>query len=119
MKQYKWTVNVDAPSEALYLDLPGLSGSHSGEAEQAETPHTEGTASATETHTVSCTFSRLRGRITVSIDGDAFELPAGFLGLSAARREVFRLGGEQAILSVDRAGHATLTLHGQTVPPER
>jgi hypothetical protein len=72
----------------------------------------------TETHRVSYAFSRLRGCITVSIDGDSFALPAGFLGLRAARRERFRLGAEQAVLAVDRGGHASLILRGDTLPPE-
>ena len=124
MKQYTWIVTVDADSEAdgafPDLDSPDIA-TPEGEAvadmegEKAPAPK-EG--QGTETHRVVYTFSRLRGRITVSIDGDAFELPAGFLGLCAARREIFRLGAEQAVLAVDRRGHASLILRGNTLPPE-
>ena len=85
MKQYTWTVTVDADSEAdgafPDLDSPDIA-TPEGEAvavmegEKAPAPE-EG--KGTETHRVVYTFSRLRGRITVSIDGDAFDLPAGFL----------------------------------------
>ena len=124
MKQYTWTVTVDADSEAdgafPDLDSPDIAApEEEGEAvmegEKAPAPE-EG--KGTETHRVVYTFSRLRGRITVSIDGDAFDLPAGFLGLCAARREIFRLGAEQAVLAVDRRGHASLILRGNTLPPE-
>lgn len=66
-------------------------------------------------HTVTYAFARLKGRITVSIDGDSFDLPAGFLGLKAARREIFRLGDEQAILAVDGKGNAELIFRGESV----
>lgn len=124
MKQYTWTVTVEAYGETDGIfsdpDCPDIA-TPEGEAvadmegEKAPAPE-EG--KGTETHRVVCTFSRLRGRITVSIDGDAFELPAGFLGLCAARREIFRLGAEQAVLAVDRRGHASLILRGNTLLPE-
>ncbi len=73
-------------------------------------------------HTVVYTFARLRGRITVTVNDDTFALPAGFLGLAAARREPFRLVGadgepEQAILTVDKQGHATLLFRAKIVEP--
>ncbi len=67
------------------------------------------------THTVAYTFARLKGKITVTIDGDSFDLPAGFLGLKAARREIFRLGDEQAVLAVDKKGNAELIFRGENV----
>ena len=67
------------------------------------------------THTVEYTFARLKGKITVTIDGDSFDLPAGFLGLKVARREIFRLGDEQAILTVDKKGNAELIFRGESV----
>lgn len=70
-----------------------------------------------EEHEITYRFSRLKGRITVSIDGDSFDLPAGPLGMKAARREIFRLGDEQAVLAVDRMGHAQLIVGGRTVAP--
>ena len=67
------------------------------------------------THTVDYTFARLRGKVTVTIDGDSFDLPAGFLGLKVARREIFRLGDEQAVLAVDKKGNAELIFRGENV----
>lgn len=69
------------------------------------------------THEVSYAFARLKGRITVTIDGDSFDLPAGFLGLRPARREIFRLGDEQAVLVVDKGGKAQLLFRGHAVSP--
>lgn len=63
---------------------------------------------------VSYTFSRTRG-ISVSIDGEEFKLPVGFLGLKAARREIFRACDEQAILVVDKRGHAKLLFGGEEI----
>lgn len=59
-------------------------------------------------------FSRLRG-ITIAINEDRFVLPAGFLGFSAARREIFRVGGEQAVLAVARSGRAELIFGGESL----
>ncbi len=78
-------------------------------------PNEDGT-----THTVTYALSRLTGRMTVTVNGDAFTLSAGFLSLKAARREPFRLVGmdgeaEQAILVVDKKGRATLLFRAQTV----
>ena len=69
------------------------------------------------THTVSYRFSRLKGRMYVTVDGDEFELPAGFLGLRAARREMFRIGDEGAELAVTRSGKASILYRGREVPP--
>lgn len=69
------------------------------------------------THDVTYTLSRLRGRITVAIDGDTYTLPAGLFGMRAARREIFRLGDEQAILVVEGGGNAELLLGGDPLPP--
>ncbi len=90
-----WKVSTDAASYDAAPDAPA----------------------AKETHTVTCDFSRLKGRITVTIDGDSFDLPAGLFGLKAARREIFRLGDEQAVLVVDGGGNAALLLGGEKVPP--
>ena len=71
-----------------------------------------------QNHRVEYAFSHMRGKITVTIDGDAFELPAGFLGSHPARREIFRLGDEQAVLVVDGKGHAKLLFRAAEVTPE-
>ena len=73
--------------------------------------------------TVTYTLHRLTGRMTVTVNGDAFTLPAGPLSLRAARREPFRIvspdgEAEQAVLSVDRQGRATLWFRGAEVPAE-
>lgn len=70
-----------------------------------------------ETHTVTYAFSRLKGKITVTIDGDAFDLPAGFLGMHPARREIFRLGDEQAVLVVDGKGKPSLLFRAAVTEP--
>ena len=67
------------------------------------------------THTVEYTFARLKGKMTVTIDGESFDLPAGFLGLKVARREIFRLGDEQAVLAVNKKGEAELIFRGENV----
>ena len=69
------------------------------------------------THTVSYRFNRLKGRMYVTVDGDEFELPAGFLGLRAARREMFRIGDEGAELVVTRGGRASVLYRGREVLP--
>lgn len=71
-----------------------------------------------ERHVIEYAFYRLRGRLTVTIDGEDFRLPAGFLGLGAAKREIFRLGDEQAVLAVEKSGRAQLIFRGETVEPE-
>lgn len=68
-------------------------------------------------HSVTYAFSRLRGKITVTIDGDSFDLPAGFLGIHPSRREIFRLGDEQAVLVVDGKGRASLLFRAAVVEP--
>lgn len=80
-------------------------------------------ADETATHTVTYTLHRFSGRMKVTINGEEYVLSAGFLSLKAARRETFRLVGsdgeaEQAILSVDKKGRATLLFRAKTVDPE-
>ena len=54
-------------------------------------------------HTVS--YRRALGRcVIVEIDGEPFRIPKG------AREEPFLLGGEQAVLSIQKNGKATLRL---------
>lgn len=69
-------------------------------------------------HAVRCALSRLRGKLLVTVDGDEYTLPAGLFGLSAARREKLLLGELKALLVLDRAGHASLTVEGEPVQPE-
>ena len=72
-------------------------------------------------HTVTYSLRRLSGRMTVTLNGEAFALSAGPLSLRAARREPFRIvsphgEAEQAILSVDRRGKPTLLFRGRVAP---
>ena len=74
-------------------------------------------------HTVTYALNKLTGRMTVTLDGEAFDLFAGPLALKAARREPFRIVGpdgeaEQAILAVDKQGRPTLIFRAETVPSE-
>ena len=71
-----------------------------------------------ENHIVTYQFARLKGKMTVTIDGDGFDLPAGFLGMKASKREIFRLGDEQAVLVVDQKGRAKLLFRGEVVAPQ-
>ena len=77
----------------------------------------------TAEHTVTYSLNKLTGKMTVTLDGEAFDLSAGFLSLKAARREPFRIvdgdgEAEQAVLTVDRKGRASLLFRAKTVEPE-
>ncbi len=81
-----------------------------------------GDSNQNPTHTVSYALSRITGRMTVTVDGEAYTLSAGFLSLRAARREPFRLvdedgEAEQAVLVVDKRGHAMLLFRAAVVEP--
>ena len=74
-------------------------------------------------HTETYTLHKLTGRMTVTLDGEAFDLSTGPLALGAARREPFRIvspdgEAEQAILAVDKQGHPTLWFRAEEVPGE-
>ena len=74
-------------------------------------------------HIVTYTLHKLTGRMTVTLDGEAFDLSTGPLALGAARREPFRIvspdgEAEQAVLIVDKRGRATLLFRGEAVPSE-
>ena len=81
---------------------------------------------ATETaeHVVTYSLNKFTGKMTVTLDGDEFVLSAGFLSLKAARREPFRIvdcdgEAEQAVLTVDKKGRASLLFRATTVEPDR
>jgi hypothetical protein len=74
-------------------------------------------ADGEEQHAVTCRLSRLRGKLLVTVDGDDYILPAGLLGLAAARREKLLLGEMKALLVLNRTGHASLTVEGKAIPP--
>ena len=76
------------------------------------------------THTVTYSLNKFTGKMIITLDGDEFVLPAGFLSLKAARREPFRIldeegEAEQAILVVDRKGRASLIFRAKEVLPEQ
>ncbi len=75
-------------------------------------------------HVITYSLKKISGRMTVTLDGDEFILPAGFLSLKAARREPFRIVGadgeaEQAILVVDQKGKASLLFRAKEVQAEQ
>ena len=77
----------------------------------------------TAEHTVTYSLNKLTGKMTVTLDGEAFDLSAGFLSFKAARREPFRIvdgdgEAEQAILTVDKKGKPSLLFRAKTVEPE-
>jgi hypothetical protein len=76
------------------------------------------------THTVTYSLNKFTGKMIITLDGDEFTLPAGFLSLKAARREPFRIldeegEAEQAILVVDRKGRASLIFRAKEVAAEQ
>ena len=78
----------------------------------------------TAEHTVTYSLNKLTGKMTVSLDGEAFDLSAGFLSLKAARREPFRIvdgdgEAEQAVLTVDKKGKPSLLFRAKIIEPER
>ena len=75
-------------------------------------------------HIITYSLNKFTGKMTVTLDGDEFTLPAGFLSLKAARRDPFRIVGadgeaEQAILVVDKKGRASLLFRAKEVLPEQ
>ena len=74
-------------------------------------------------HIITYSLNKLSGRMTVTLDGDAYVLSAGFLALKAARREPFRIvdeegEAEQAVLVVDKKGKAKLLFRAKEVLAE-
>ena len=75
-------------------------------------------------HIITYSLHKFSGRMTVTLDGDAFTLSAGFLSLKAARREPFRIvdadgEAEQAVLVVDKKGRASLIFRTKEVVAEQ
>ncbi len=109
------------PVSAVDLLLGAAEGSSGETSADEQTVVEEGTTVTTE-HTIVYTLSRLTGRMTVTVDGDTYTLPAGLFACKAARREPFRLVGadgeaEQAVLVVDKKGKASLLFRAETVAP--
>ena len=74
-------------------------------------------------HTITYSLNKFSGRMTVTLDGEAFDLSAGPLAMKAARREPFRIVSpdgepEQAVLVVDAQGNPSLLFRAEEVPFE-
>lgn len=69
-------------------------------------------------HSVVYTCRPLIGKITVSIDGETFDLKSKFLFIGLARREMFRVGDTQALLVVGKSGKAQVLIKGKPVEQE-
>ncbi len=67
------------------------------------------------THSVAYTCKPLWGKITVTIDGEAFGLSSKFLFFGLARREAFRVGDTQALLVVGKSGRAQVLIKGKPI----
>ncbi len=73
-------------------------------------------------HTITYTLARLTGRMTVTIDGEAYRLSAGPFCLRAKARHPFRLldkdgEPEQAVLDIASGGRAALYYRSALVEP--
>ena len=64
-----------------------------------------------EMHKVSLDYSMLTGKAIVNIDGDCFDISAGFLRLRGTS-QVFRLGERQAILDFPKKGKPDIVFNG-------
>ena len=74
-------------------------------------------------HTVTYSLNRISGRMTVTLDGDAYTLSGGPFALKAARREPFRIvspdgEAEMALLVIDSKGQASLLFRSEEIPCE-
>lgn len=63
------------------------------------------------THKVALEYSKLTGKAIVNIDGDEFDISAGFMKL-AGSSQVFRLGDKQAILDFPKKGEPDVVVDG-------
>lgn len=66
-------------------------------------------------HTVAYTCKPFTGKMTVTVDGEAFALKSKFLFFGLARREAFRVGDTQALLVVGKGGRAQVLIKGKVV----
>ena len=58
--------------------------------------------------TVEYSYSALSGRTVLCVDGESFAVKGKPFGIGCARSEVVMVGGEQAMLDVQKNGHARL-----------
>ena len=66
-----------------------------------------------ETHTVAYKPRSIFASAKITIDGK--EYPLHSAKLFGASQEVFRLGGERAVISIDKKKKATITLEGELI----
>ena len=58
--------------------------------------------------TVEYSYSALSGRTVLCVDGESFAVKGKPFGIGCARSEVVMVGGEQAVLDVQKNGRARL-----------
>ena len=59
--------------------------------------------------------SRFTGKTTLTVDGESFTVKGKLFGIGLARNEMIIVGGEQAILAVQKNGKAFLSCREGTV----
>lgn len=64
-------------------------------------------------HKVDIEFDSFSGKLSVTIDGDEFELPPKVLTFFTGRREQFTLGDKPAILKIKPFGKVSVIVGGQ------
>ena len=57
---------------------------------------------------VGYSYSRFSGKTVLCVDGDSFAVKGKPFVIGCARREMIMVGGEQAVLDVQKNGHARL-----------
>ena len=58
--------------------------------------------------TVEYSYSALSGRTVLCVDGESFAVKGKPFGIGCARSEIIMVGGEQAVLDVQKNGRARL-----------
>ena len=66
-----------------------------------------------EVHTIEYTPRSLFSKAKIKIDGK--EYPLHSAKLFGASQDMFRLGGERAIISIDKSKNATITIDGELI----
>ena len=68
-------------------------------------------------HSVSLVYSMLFGKAIINIDGDEFDISAGFMKLRGTN-QVFKLGDTAAILDFPKSGSPQIIIDGKAVNKE-
>jgi hypothetical protein len=66
-----------------------------------------------EMHSVEYTPCKLFAKAKIKIDGTTY--PLNSAKMFGESQELFRLGGERAVISIDKSKKATLTVDGETI----